>query len=354
VLAAGYYIGIAADQYVSEFKFVVRDAKSAAAGTSSNANAPLGLESLSSVGAGSVESYMVAEYIGSRQAVDALQEKIRIKQLYDKPDADWLSRFDSSRSTESFVKYWNRMVSATYDQVTGLGTAEVRAFSAEDAYAIATSLVALSEALVNDIANRPQQDAIRSAEKDVRRAEDRLTKVRTELAKFRNTENVIEPGANVVSSNVSLAQSLRTSISGIETELSALRRQKINPGSPVVSTLELRLRALRDQLTYVEKQVGSYNVDGKPLSAIVAAYEALDLERQFAQNMVLATMQNLEQARANAAMQHMYVATFVKPAMPQSPTYPRRTTAISLVVLASLLAWLVGLLIVDSIREHLT
>ena len=87
---------------------------------------------------------------------------------------------------------------------------------------------------------------------------------------------------------------------------------------------------------------------------VVAEYEDLDQSRQLAVAMLNATMQELEQARANARAQHIYVTAFIDPLLPQSPAYPRRVTSILLVGLGFLLLWTIGLLIVSSVREHLT
>lgn len=347
-----YYLFYASNQYVSSFKFVVRDARTAAAGTTQAG----GLTSLFGAGSSSnpLENYMVAEYITSRQAVEALQSKIGVMGLYSYADVDWVARFGKDQPIEKFMSYWQRMVSAGYDQITGIGTAQVRAFTPKDAYEIASMLVSLSEQLVNNIANKPQQDAIRFAEADLKRGEDRLKAIRQELNEFRNKEQVIDPQASVVTSNVLLAQTLRANISQLQTELSALAKQKLSPDAPASQALQSRIKATREQLAAVEGQVANGRDGSNSLSRVVAKFELLELERQFAQNMVQSLMQNLEQARAAALSQHVYVTAFVSPALPQSSTYPKRLLSIFVGAFIFFLFWVVGLLIVRSVREHLT
>lgn len=354
VAASLYFFFVASDQFAAEFRFVVRDARSATAGTSVG-----GLPNLPGVGtmpSSSVENYMVADFIGSKQAVEALEKRIDLRKLYARPDVDWLSRFKGAQTTERFFTYWREMVYAEYDQITGLGSTRVRAFTPEDAYLVARHLLSLSEELVNEIANRPQRDAIRFAENDLRRAEDRLKQVRVELTKFRNTEQVIEPGGNIVASNIALAQTLRANLSQLETELSSLHKQNpdLSANAPVSSALRQRIKATREQLTQIEAQVATARDGTTPLSKVVADYEALDLERQFAQNTVLAAQQALEQARAKALSQQVYVTAYVHPIMPQTATYPKRLQSIIVVALIAVLAWTICALILSSIREHLT
>lgn len=351
-IIGSYFLVYASNQYVSAFKFVVRDARTAATGTSQG----VGLQSFLSAGVtpSPVENYMVADYIASRQAVDTLQAKIDVMGLYSRPDVDWFSRFSAGQPVEKFMNYWQRMVSASFDQVTGIGTAQVRAFTAKDAYEIATLLVSQSEELINAIANRPQQDLIRFAELDLKRAEDRLKEIRLELANLRNTEQVIDPQSNVVASNILLAQTLRTNLSQLQTELSSLSKQKLSKDAPASQILQSRIVATREQLAAVEGQVANDRDGAAPLSRVVGKFERLDLEGKFASNMVQSLMQNLEQVRASALAQHVYVTAFISPALAESSTYPKRILSTFVAALVLFLLWLLGLLIVRSLREHFT
>jgi capsular polysaccharide transport system permease protein len=58
------------------------------------------------------------------------------------------------------------------------------------------------------------------------------------------------------------------------------------------------------------------------------------------------------QARANAAAQHLYIAPFVRPSLPQSSTYPHRLQSVILVGAMAFAFWLTGLLVLRSIRER--
>ena len=351
--ASIYFFGYASNQYVAEFKFAISDSKSG-----STVSSVGGLASFmgmgATAGANPQESYIVADFLKSRQVVDDLDSAIDVRHLYSRPEADWWSRFDQSLPVERFVSYWKRVVTSSYDQITGIGTAEVRAFTPEDAYLIATTLVRLSEELVNKIANRPQRDAVRFAEADLQRAEERLKDIRGKITRFRNTEQVIDPQSNVVTSNVALAQSLRATLNQLQTDLASLEKERtLSRNAPAIVSLRGRITATQQQLASVEGQVANMRDGANPLSRVVADFEQLDLERQFAQNMVLSSLQKLDDARAALLAQHVYVTPYVSPAMPQSSTYPKRILSIITVALVCFLFWTVGLLVVRSIREHL-
>lgn len=353
IAVASYYLWIASNQYVTSFHFAVRDSTTAAnAGTSPSASGLLGMFGATAA-PNSDDNYIVTDYLTSRQAVEDLDARIGLIKRYSGSSIDWFARFNSDRPFEKFVVYWKNMITANYDQVTGISIAEVRAFTAEDAYLITTELAKLSEKLINEVANRPQWDAVHFAESELTRAENRLKAARMEVTKFRNSERLIDPQASVVTSNVLLAQTLRQNLTQLQTELSTPDKRHLSASSPVIQTLKDRIKATREQLAEVEGQVANVRDGNTPLSKVVVEFEQLDLERQFAQNLVTTAMQNLEQARTTALAQHVYVTPYVKPMVPQSSTYPRRYLSIAVATFGFFLFWLVGLLVVRSIREHL-
>jgi len=302
----------------------------------------------------SLESYMVTEFMKSQKAAEQIQEKINVRKLFSRPDIDWFGRFDESKPMEAFVSYWDRKVTAQYDQLKGIATARVRAYRPEDAYLIATTLLSMSEELVNSIAARPQQNAITAAERDLKKAEDRLAALGLRLAQYRNTEKVIDPTSNVVTSNAQLAQVLRGQVAQIQTDLSALKQQHLDANAPVSRVLHSRLKATQEQLASVEAEVANQRDGAHPLSKVMGEYERLDLERQFAQETAKNAMKTLDDARSRAVFQQMYVTAFVTPALPQSSTYPQRLSSVAIVAFVCLLCWTAGLLFVRAVREHIS
>ncbi len=297
---------------------------------------------------------MVTEYMTSLQAVHDLQKRINLRQIYSRPFIDFWSRLDVSRSTEAFAKYWkDNVVKATYDTVTGISTGTVHAFTAEDSVLVATTLLSSADEMINDVAQRPLREAVRFSEAEVKRAEDRLRQIRDDLAKYREKEGLIDPMNNVVLSNATLAGTVRGLLTQLQTDKAALGKQGLGPNAPPVRSLDMRIKATEEQLKAIEAQVSSQPT-GTGISPLVARYEALDLERQFAQSMLTSTMQSLEQARANAVTKRLYITPFIQPALPQTSTYPNRFVATLTVTIACLFLWTIALLVSRSIKEHLT
>jgi len=351
VIASIYYIGYASNQYVAEFRFAVRDTSASGGGAASGAGigALLGLSSTPN----SEENYMVTDYLTSAQAVEDLEKKIKIREFYSRPTIDWWSRIDSTVPLERFARYWRYMTVANYDQITGTAVAQVRAFAPEDAYLIATTLVSLSEDLVNEVSQRPQREAVLYAEAEVRRAEDRLKLVRGQLTQYRNRESVIDPNSSVVLSNATLASAVRQTLAQYQTDLAVLQKQGLPQNAYQAQSLRNRIKATQEQLKEIESEISNTKQRDSALSTVVGNYEQLDMERQFAQNMVNSTMQTLEQVRANAIAKRIFVTPYVRPYLPQASLYPNRAVAILTVAGVCFMVWTVALLVVRSIREHL-
>jgi capsular polysaccharide transport system permease protein len=347
-ILAGVYFGFfASNQYVTEFRFSVQDTSSGATDATNNLLALAGASS----GANSNDNYLVTDFLSSREAVDELQKRIHVESMYTKPGIDWWSRFNKSAPIESFVSYWQKMISTNYDQVTGIATASVRAFSPKDSLLIANTLVALSEQLINGIANRSQRDAVRFAKDEVEHAQDRLRGTRAQLTAYRDKYGVIDPTTSVAASNSTLIQTQRANLAQLETQLATFQSQKLAPNAPAIVNLKNQINSTKEQLAKTEADVGQ-GANGTALSNVVGQYEKLNLDLQFAQSMVTSTMQALAQARANAAAQHLYITPFVRPSLPQSSTYPRRLQSVILVGAMAFAFWLIGLLVLRSIRER--
>jgi capsular polysaccharide transport system permease protein len=346
-VASIYFGFIASDQYAAGFRFTVSNTSAVPSSSPGFLSLLGGMPS----GPSSNDDFMVTDYITSRQAVDELQNRIKVKDLYAKPNIDWWSRFDASQPTERFLKYWQSMVTARFDMITGIATAEVRAFTPEDARLIAATLVTLSEELINRIANRSATEAVRAATREVERAQNRLKEVRARLTAYRNKFGIIDPTTSVAASNSSLVQALRANLAQLETQLATLKSQNLLPTAPAIVTLNSQIQSAREQLASTEAQVGRGEA-GSGLSTIVAEYELINLDLQYAQTMVTNTMQALDQARANAAVQQLYITPYVRPSLPQSPTYPSRFLSVLAVGLVSFAIWVLSLMLVRAARER--
>ncbi|MGA7264222.1 MAG: hypothetical protein WA709_16880 [Stellaceae bacterium] len=345
-LAAVYYFVIAADQYVAEFRFALRTVEPVRAeigGILQGSVAP------SPVG---VDSYAVVQYLGSRDVIDDLGETLDLRGMFSRPEADWLTRLQLPVSIEELVRYWKNQVDAFYDITNGAIVVRARAFTPEDALQLARAVLASAEHLVNDLSARARRDTLSNSEKEVRRAERRLKATLARLREFRDQEGIIDP-RKTADATQALAGRIRDEIVRADTELSTVKHY-MRADAPSVRILEARLQALQTELRSVESEVTDTEKSrSEVLSRVMGSYERLESERTFAEKAYQHALEALDRARMNADRQQVYIAGFVQPSLPEESLYPRRLRNVGIALLLCSAIWLIGAVIVQTVREHL-
>jgi capsular polysaccharide transport system permease protein len=344
--AAYYYFLVAADQYVSEFRFALRSAEP------ERHDPALFLQESIAPSAIGVDSYVVVQYIASRAMIDDLSTTLDLREMFSRSEADWPARLDLPVSIEELVRYWKRQVDAFFDATNGTIVVRARAFAPQDALSLAEGILASSERLVNGLSERARRDALRNAEDEVSRAEKRLKLALTRLREFRDKEGIIDP-RKTADATVALAGRVRDELVRADTELSTLKHY-MRDDAPSIKMLEARVQSLQAQRRAVESEVTDTEKSrSDALSRVMGSYEQLENERTFAENTYQHALQALDRSRINAGRQQVYLATFVRPTLPEEALYPRRLRALGVVFLMAIVIWAIGGVAVQSIRDHL-
>ena len=345
-LAAAYYFFVAADQYVAEFRFALRSSepiRSEPIGLLQGTVAP------SPIG---VDSYVVVQYIASRDIVADLGKRLDLPEMFSRSEADWLARLDAPVPIEELVRYWNSQVDAFFDPTNGTIVVRARAFTPQDALKLAQGILASSERLVNELSARARRDALRSSEQEVRRAERRLKTALGRLRDFRDKEGIIDP-RKTADATIALAGRVREELVRADTELSTLR-QYMRRDAPSVRMLEARIQSLEAQRRSVESEVtDTEKTRSEALSRVMGSYEQLESERTFAEKTYQHALEALDRSRTNADRQQVYIADFVQPSLPEQALYPRRLRSLGAVFAIGFVVWGIGGLTVRSVRDHL-
>lgn len=345
LLAALYYGLIASGQYVAEARFAVRSSEPVVSDLLGT------LTGIPGQGGSSQDSYAVRDYILSREGIVAISQHLDVRAMFGRDGTDWLSRLGADAPIEDVVEYWAQMIDVIFEPTTGISTLRVRAFTPEDAQALAAALLAEGELLVNRLSERARRDALSFAEAEVERAEQRLTEARRQLTEFRNQRQMLDP-ARAAEGRLGLVASLEGEVSRAQAELSALRSYMHASASPIVS-LESRIVALKDQIRVEERKLASRQTNGSELmSTVVADYERVSGEHGFAERAYLSALTGLEAARAEALRQSRYLVSFVQPRLPEDATRPRRLLAIATVFCAACVVWALGALGLAAIKDH--
>lgn len=333
---------VAADVYISESRFVVRSPERSTA-------SPLGML-LKGTGftRSQDDSYTVQDFMLSRDALRALDEKLKLRTAFNK--GDMFSRFpglDWDESLENMHRYYQKMVGVQLDPVSSIVTVTVRAFSAEEAHQINQHLLEKSEALVNQLNERGRQDMIRFAANEVALAENKAKFAALSLARYRNEKGVIDPEKQ---SAIPLQQIAKLQDELISTKSMLAQLQLLTKENPQIPVLKKHIQMLEAEIELESARVAG---GGRSLASKAVEFQRLALEKEFADKQLASALASLEQARNEAQRQQLYLERIAQPSLPDAAMEPRRVRNILTTLVLGLVAWGVLTMIVAGIREHL-
>lgn len=341
LLATAYFGLIASDVYISESRFVVRSPEGQTA-------SPLGvLLKSSGFSKAQDDSYSVQDFILSRDALHALDEKLNVRAAFAKGDI--VGRFpgiDPDDSFENMHRYYQKVVSVQLDSLSSIGTLRVSAFTAEDAHGINVELLQRAEGLVNQLNDRGRQDMIRFASNEVVKAEEKAKKAALVLADYRNKKGVIDPEKQsaIPMQQIAKLQDELISSKALLSQLYLVARD--NPQIPI---LKKRIELLESE---VQSESQKITGGGLSLASKAAEFQRLALEKEFADKQLASAMASLEQARNEAQRQQLYLERIAQPSLPDAAMEPRRIRAIAAVFVLGLIVWGVLSMLIAGIREH--
>ena len=344
--ATGYMFAFAADQYVSEARFVVR---------SETGTPPGGALSslLQGIGVSRAQddTFAVQDYILSRDGLQELNQSIDVRKVYDRPEADVLSRFPGpffGTTFEHLYKYYLNRVDINYDTTTGVTELTVRAYRPDDAASIARALLVGGEHLVNRMNERQRLNTMQDAKREVTEAEARVEKVAADLADYRNHAALLDPNKQSVAM-LQAIYDMQTHITASRTQLGEL--QKSSPQSPMVGALKQRISVLQSQIDDARTHVTGV---GDSMVPAITQFDALTLQREFADRELSSAMSFFDTARLNAERQDLYLEEIVKPNMADYPLFPKRLVDIAIVFATCFGVFTIAKLLIAGAREHRT
>ena len=343
ILCAVYYYIISADQYQSETHFVVRSSAKPDSSGGASFLVQLGLMKSQD------DSFIVQDYITSRDALQALAAAIPLHELYDRKGADFLARYPSllyGSNDEEFFKYYKQMVTVVHTDRTGITSLRTDAFRPEDARLVAETLLTLSEGLINQINRRLQTDAIANSLAELATAQARVISTHGALTEFRNRELVVDPTRSAVALAELIAR-FSEELGGTQAQIAQMKVS--SSGSPQLAVLERKAAALEQQIAQERGRIAG---DKGGLAGRISDYERLVLQREFANRMLGAAEGELVRARAEASRQLLYLERIVQPNLPDDATLPKRLRKVITFLIINVLLLGLAWLVFSGVREH--
>lgn len=341
----------AVDQYASVTAFSVREEELG----SSLTGLLGGIMNIS--GGSSRDTDILFEFINSQDLVARIDSQIDLRSIWARPGSGWLAgdpvfAFDPDGSIEDLAFHWSRMVSVDYNSGAGLIEVEVRAFDPLDARRIAELVLEESSRLINTLSTAARADSTRAAVAELARSEERLREAREAMTEFRSRTRIVDPTADI-QGQMGLLNTLQSQLASALIDVDLLR-ETTRANDPRIEQAERRIEVIRRRIEEERSRfsVGGSGPSGEDYATIVAEFERLTVDREFAETAYRAALASYDTALAEAQRQTRYLAAYIQPTLAEEAQYPQRSVLFALSVLTLLMIWGSGAVVYYSIRDR--
>jgi capsular polysaccharide transport system permease protein len=307
---------------------------------------------------GAFDAYIVMDYLQSPDALRELETRIGFLQRYRGGTADvfyrpetWyllakqiVARQPLAIPFEDQLVYFNQMVQLRYSLTENIVTLDVQGFTAEDSDLIAKTLLAMGEVFINRMNERGLADMVKFAETQVHEDEKRLVGDHVKIQEWRAANNDLPPD-QLTTLILQVVQGLEANLVAAKAEL---MQMKTYDTSPVRRAAETRVKAFEDQIATEQKHLDDLE---RSFSPQFYQYDRLKEDVSFAETAYQSDLAALQNLRALASQQGIYLQRVYEPHVPQKAIYPQWALLLSLSMLGGMLGYGILRMIIALGRE---
>jgi capsular polysaccharide transport system permease protein len=243
------------------------------------------------------------------------------------------------------------MVKIYYDSGTGLIELRVSAFSPEDARTIANSIFESSSNMINEISAIAREDSTQYAKLELDKALENLKIARSNVTQFRARTQIVDPTVDV-QGQMGLLVNLQAELADTLIELDLLT-EVTESSDPRILQATRKVNVIQRRIEGERSKIGLSTGQGDDtFSLLVGQYEALVVDREFAEQSYLAARALYDQALAESGRKSRYLAAYVSPTLAETAEYPKRMLLSITVMLFLLMTWSILVLIAYSIKDR--
>jgi capsular polysaccharide transport system permease protein len=295
------------------------------------------------------ETLYLREYILSQDMMDLLDQKLHWNKHYEGRWQDPFYWLGSSESKENQLAFYQRVVSATFDEETGLLTVQVQAFNGEFAQQALKVILAQSEHFVNELSHRMARDQMAFAESELGRARKHYEDQREAMLRFQAANNLLDP-ETTAASRAQIISGLEASLTNNHTRLNALL-SSLNESAPQVMQLRAQIRATEAQLVVENRRLLSAPA-GDKLNVVAARFRSMMIDAKIAEDAYKASISAMETNRIEAAKKLRSLIVVVSPNLPDMALYPKRIYDLITVLIGLILAYGIVRFVIATIEDH--
>lgn len=340
-----YYSFFSIDRYVSSAQVVVREES----GSSPSPASGLSMLLTGASPASREETLYLREYISSTDMMLLLEDRLQWIEKYATQRNDVFFRIDKNDPREELLKYYQRVVTAHFDETTGLLNVSVEAFEPELAQQMLKTILSASEHFVNEVSHGIAREQMQFSQGELEKAREAYNERKNELLTFQNQNKVLDGQTS--------AQGRATIIATLEGEYSAQQAiytemlYKLRPDSPQVRQQKLKISALEQQLNSEQRRLVSAPA-GDQLNVIASRFQQLTLDAGIAEESYKAAVAALNNARIESYKKIRTLVTVVSPNAPDMAIYPQRLYNLLTIAIALFMLYGIARFLIASIEDH--
>jgi capsular polysaccharide transport system permease protein len=336
-----YLLFFASDRYESMASATITEEKAAAASIDL---AMLGVTNT----AADKDSLILKEFIESKDMLQFLDERLRIREHVTQPAIDYYSRLDPDATLEEFHEYYQWLVNVEYDPASKLIRFGVQGFDRDFANALLNLIVERSQQFIDQINEQITREQLRFFDREIADSEARLKQAKEALVAFQRENRLMSTegeGQTVMATIQTLEQGLAQKQSDL-----AARLQVLDRSAPQLQTLQLEIVALESQIASAKERLAG--ASHTSITELDAQFREIQLNLEFVTNIYKSNLNALEQARLEAARRLKFLIVVAQPSVPERAEYPQRLYLMATSAVVFMVLFFVISLTAAIIREH--
>lgn len=343
LLSGAYWLSVASDRYVSEARVVL---------ARSDLSSGQAMDFASLIGGANggnrPDQLQLRDHLRSIDMLKKLDAQLKLREHFSS-QGDWLSRlWQADAPIETFHQYFQRRVSVELDEFAGVLVISAQAYAPEMAQAISDTLLREGELYMNGLGNALAQEQVKFLEQQVTELSQRVQTTRTELLNYQNTKGLVSPQAT--------AENVSAIVGRLEAQLAELQTRRtgllsfLQPEAPQLAEVNAQINAVETQLTRERARLAA--PDGGTLNKTVEEFQRLQMDAEFAQQVLNSALVSLERGRVDATRTLKKVQVMQSANLPEYALQPRRLYNATVYALAALLLAGVMQLLLAIVRDH--
>lgn len=342
-ILAFYFAFISSDRYVSTARLIVESDEAMAVAT-----VALGILGTGQ-GEAEQDGQLVSSFILSPSMLGYLDEQLGLRAHYSQQRIDWFSRLSADASREGFFSHYLKLVHVEMSEKAPIIEMRVQGFDPEFSRQLAESIAERAEQFVNEVGQGLAREQVAFVQGEMEKANARLQKETATLVALQNRNRMLDPEIET-QSVAAIIGSLQQELSRQRTELKAMLSY-LSDAAPEVVTARKKISAIESQISQERsKQVRAGS--NAPLNDLMLAFKEAELNVQVAADVYQGALKSLEAAKLDASRKVKHLVRVSAPTLPEASVMPRKLYNVATFFVFANLFYLVGGLLLASIRDH--